>query len=110
MGGRQKNPPGLWHKRCQDQSGTAGVAQASGVTKRLEETMPELDLEGEQVSHRKRSLLSEEDLPERGSSMCKGTEALNFPESHGFWWVVYEKLLRQAFPIAVQWPHRVCEN
>lgn len=73
--------------------------------------MPELDLEGEeQVSHRKRSLLSEEDLPERGSSMCKGTEALNFPESHGFWWVVYEKLLRQAFPIAVQWPHRVCEN
>lgn len=62
--------------------------------------MPELDLEGEeQVSHRKRSLKSEKDLPERGSSMCKGTEALNFPESHGFWWVVYEKLLRQLFPL-----------
>lgn len=86
MGGRQKNQPGLWHKHCQDRRGTAGVVQSLGIKKCLEETMPELALEGEeQVSHRKRSLRSEEDLPERGSSMCKGTKALNFPESHGLW-------------------------
>lgn len=36
--------------------------------------MPELDLEGERhVSHRKKSLGSGEDLPNRDNSMCKGT-------------------------------------
>lgn len=41
--------------------------------------MPELDLKGEgQVSHRKRSLVSREDLSNRGSSRCKGTGAVIF--------------------------------
>lgn len=72
------------------------------------EIMPELDLEEEeQVSHRKKSLGSGEDLPSRGNSMCKGTGASFSRESQ---WMVYEKFLRKAFPIAVQWPHRVCDK
>ena len=38
---------------------------------------------------------------------CAKGQGINFPES---WQMDYEKFLRKAFPIAVQWPHRVCEN
>lgn len=45
----------------------------------LKETTPGLDLERKvQVSHRKKTLGSEEDFVDRGSSMCKGAKALIF--------------------------------
>lgn len=87
----------------------AYVRQASGSKKVfLEETAPELDLEGEeQAKHRKNSLRPGKDLPHTASSMCKATEAFIFQGA-----MVNElgKITSQAFPIAVQWPHRLSVN
>lgn len=69
--------------------------------------MPELALEGEeQVSPRKRSLGSGENLPE--AIICTKGQRPEF--SRESWSMVYEKLLRKAFPIGVHWPCRVCKN
>lgn len=90
-----------WQKhfvRTEEEQRPARVSQASGIKKVfLEETPPELDLEGEeQVNLRKISLGSGEELPHRGRSMCS-YRGVNF--SRESWWMNYEKLLSKLFPL-----------